>query len=126
MAWDSSRTVPWRRLVREWLIYVVIAAAAITIYYRVTDRRIDVGLFSGLLVSGPMYLIVGAILAKFGHRRKTLKELRADRPASATGTAAAGAASSTDPQGAKARPAPTKRTSTGPSQHRPTNKPKRR
>ena len=120
MAWDSSRTVPWRRLIREWLIYVVIAAAAITIYFVATDKQIDVGLFTGLLVSGPAYIAFGALLAKFGYNRKTFKDLRAERAAPAeTGRTTTGAATST---AVRTRPAPTKRTSTGP-QHR---KPKRR
>jgi hypothetical protein len=122
MAWDSSRTVPWRRLIREWLIYVAVAAAAIVVYFLVTDKQIDVGLFTGLLVSGPAYIAFGALLAKFGYNRKTFKDLRAERPAAgddrrgsdATGTSAATAI--------RTLPAPTKRTSTGP-QHR---KPKRR
>ncbi len=34
MAWDSSRPVPWRRLIREWLIYVAIMAAIFLIFFR--------------------------------------------------------------------------------------------
>lgn len=127
MAWDSSRTVPWRRLCREWLIYVAIASVAITVYYVASKRSIDVGLFSGLLASGPMYVIFGAVLAKLGYQRKTFKDLRGGRAAASAASAArpahtSGSASS----GARVRPAPTKRTSTGPSQHRKNNKPKRR
>lgn len=121
MAWDSSRTVPWRRLVREWLIYLAIVSAAITIYFLATDRPIDVGLFSGLLVSGPMYLLFGALLAKFGYQRKTFKDLRAGRPAASAPEPPKAGSSST-----RVRPAPTRRTSTGPSQHRKSTKPKRR
>ena len=119
MAWDSSRTVPWRRLVREWLIYVVIAGAAMTIYFIVTDGELGVGLYAGLLVSGPMYIVFGAILAKFGYQRKTFKDLRAEREAAPVVAARSG---STSTASTRVRPAPTKRTSSGP-QHR---KPKRR
>ena len=118
MAWDSSRTVPWRRLIREWLLYVVVAAAAITVYLIVTGKKVDVGLYVGLLISGPAYIAFGALLAKFGYNRKTFKDLRTER--AATPSAASVPASGTAP---RARPAPTKRTSTGHSQHR---KPKRR
>ena len=31
MAWDSSREVPWRRLVREWLLYVAIMAVVLVV-----------------------------------------------------------------------------------------------
>jgi hypothetical protein len=126
MAWDSSRPVPWRRLIREWLIYVVIAATAITIYYVATDRSIDVGLFSGLLASGPMYVLFGAALAKFGYQRKTFRDLRNERPAAATSRSAAAGAAGATATSVRTRPAPTKRTSTGPSQHRKNTKPKRR
>ena len=126
MAWDSSRTVPWRRLTREWLFYVVIAAAAITVLYMVTDRPIRPGLYTGLLVSGPLYVGVAAILAKFGYKRKTFKDLRAERETAATNKAGkAAAVPAGSPSAVRARPAPTKRTSSGPSQ-RPANKPKRR
>ncbi|MEO7399041.1 MAG: hypothetical protein ABIW84_10795, partial [Ilumatobacteraceae bacterium] len=84
MAWDSTRAVPWRRLIREWLIYVAIAAVAMTIYFASTDRSIEVGLFAGLLASGPMYIVFGAILAKFGYQRKSFKDLRAARPSTST------------------------------------------
>ncbi len=124
MAWDSSRSIPWRRLVREWLIYVVIAGAAMTIYFATTDKGLSLGLYAGLLASGPMYVGFGALLAKFGYQRKTFKDLRAERanaPAMSSGATASGS-----PGSVRNRPAPTKRTSTGPSQHRKSTKPKRR
>ncbi len=34
MAWESSRPVPWRRLIREWLIYAAIMAAIFLIFFR--------------------------------------------------------------------------------------------
>jgi hypothetical protein len=121
MAWDSSRTVPWRRLFREWLIYVVVAGAAITIFTLARDDRLSLGTISGLLASGPLYVLFGAILAKFGYARKTFKDLRAERPA-----VEAAKVSNSASAVARTRPAPTRRTSTGPSQHRKGNKPKRR
>ena len=124
MAWDSSRTVPWRRLVREWLVYVVFAAVVIVIYFLATDKKIQIGLFAGLLSSGPMYVAFGAVLAKFGYQRKTLKQLKQERPVAAAARSSRSSSTTTPP--ARARPAPTKRTSTGPSQYRKHNKPKRR
>jgi len=125
MAWDSSRKVPWQRLIREWLLYVGIAAAAYIIYYTTKHRPLQIGLFAGLFASGPMYLLFGSVLAKFGYQRKTMKELRTQRPlASAARASRSNSAASTSPT--RTRPAPTGRTSTGPSQHRKNNKPKRR
>jgi len=126
VAWDSSRKVPWRRLIREWLIYVGIASVAFVLFYLAKGKKIEVGLFAGLLSSGPMYLLFGGVLAKFGYQRKTMKDLRsqrAERPVAATARASGGNGGAA---GVRNRPAPTKRTSTGPSQHRKSNKPKRR
>ena len=46
MALNSSRPVPWRRLVREWLIYIAIASVAFLIILR---DQLTLGLFAGLL-----------------------------------------------------------------------------
>lgn len=99
MAWDSSRPVPWRRMAREWLIYVAIMAVILVLFFR--DRSL-VGVFAGLLASGPLYLGIGYVLAKFGYQRQTLKQLRAGRTQQPTATSPA------------PRPvAPTKRTGGG-------------
>ncbi len=82
MAWDSSRPVPWQRLIREWLLYVGIMAALFVLLFRSTSL---VGIFAGLLVSGPLYLGFGYVLAKFGYQRKTLKQLRAEAPVRGSG-----------------------------------------
>lgn len=118
MAWDSSRPVPWQRLIREWLIYVAIATAAFLVIYR---NRLELGLFGGLLASGPMYLGFGALLAKFGYARKTFKDLRNQRAAIASQPR-----QSRDATVARDRPAPTKRTATGTAQRPNKPRPKRR
>lgn len=113
MAWDPTRTVPWGRLVREWLVYVVVMAIVFILFLR---DSVSVGSVVGLLASLPMYLLAGFVLAKFGYQRKTFKDLRqASRPAP-----------SPSPTHRRTTPARTSRTSTGPSQHRPNNKRKRR
>jgi len=122
MAWDSTRKVPWRRLIREWLIYVGIASVGFVIYYLAKGKKLELGLFAGLLSSGPMYLVFGGVLAKFGYQRKTMKDLRAERAAQPVAVSARSGGSG-GAAGVRNRPAPTRRTSTGPSQHR---KPKRR
>lgn len=102
MAWDSSRPVPWRRLIREWLVYVAIMAIVFVIFFEPDDLT---GVFAGLLASGPLYLAFGSVLAKFGYQRKTWRELRTEsarRPADTERAA-----------GPRPKPAPTKRTGGG-------------
>ena len=100
MAWDSSRPVPWRRLIREWIIYVSIMAAIFVLVFR--DRPL-LGVFVGLAISGPLYLGIGYVLAKFGYQRKSLRELRAE-------SRSAAARPEREVAGPKPRAAPTKRT----------------
>jgi len=115
MAWDASRTVPWGRLMREWLVYVAVMAVVFVLFLRDT---VTVGSVVGLLASLPMYLVAGFVLAKFGYRRKSLRDLRSEARLTPT------ASSSTSPA-TRSKPARTSRTSTGPSQHRPKDKRKR-
>lgn len=101
MAWDASRPVPWQRLVREWLIYVGLMAAVFLVFFR--DGSL-VGLFAGLLASGPLYLLIGYALAKLGYQRKTLQQAR-------TSTSRKGSASTQHAAAPpRPRPAPTRRT----------------
>lgn len=106
MAWDSSRPVPWQRLVREWLLYVGIMAALFLLLFRSTSL---VGIFAGLLVSGPLYLGFGYVLAKFGYQRKTLKQLRAEAPVRGSGRSKR-KDSEVDRTQPRPKPAPTSRT----------------
>ena len=71
----------------------------------------------GLLISGPLYLLFGAVLAKFGYQRKTLKQLRAER---VERVEPGGKPAVSD--GPRQRPAPTRRTSGGGGSHRPGNR----
>lgn len=100
---------------REWVLYVAVMAAVFIIFFR--DRNLY-GALAGLLISGPLYLALGFVLAKFGYQRKTIREMRAERLATT-------ASSSPDTPGQRAanrpRPAPTKRTAGG-----RTNRPRRR
>lgn len=116
MAWDATRQVPWKRLFTEWAIFAPIMVGVLWLV------RGDSGGFGGavfgVLVSLPLYLGLGYVLAKFGYQRKTLTEMRTPRaaapPSSADGVTAA-----------RPRPAPTRRTAqSGRSAGRPS--PKRR
>lgn len=110
MAWDSTRPVPWKRLLIEWaVIGIVIAAVS---YFGTNNHRAES--YISIFLAGFVYLAVGAVLAKFGYARKSLKQIR-------TETTARQAASNTASPTIRARPAPTSRTSTGPS-NRPRKK----
>jgi hypothetical protein len=117
MGWDSSRPVPWQRLIREWLVYAAIMSAVFVIFFRGGNV---LGAIAGVLISGPLYLGFGAVMAKFGYQRQRLKDVRS--------TAAKGAASSDSDSSGPARrskPAPTSRTAGGGSRPRSSAKRKR-
>jgi hypothetical protein len=118
MRWNSNRPVPWQRLMREWLIYVGIMIAVLAIFFR--DSGI-VGAIAGLLVSGPLYLLFGFVMAKLGYQRRSLKEMGTPRAKSASDDDAPEGSS---PITERERPAPTRRTSGG--GNRPKSKPRRR
>jgi hypothetical protein len=99
--------VPWQRLIRDWLLYVGIMAVVFVVVYR---DELSAGPFVGLLISGPLFVAVGAVLAKFGYQRKTFRDLRAEADARRAAAAEPAAAAA----GARRRPPPTRRTSTGP------------
>ncbi|MEK7424189.1 MAG: hypothetical protein AAB131_10155 [Actinomycetota bacterium] len=103
MAWDSSRPVPWQRLIRDWLLYVAIMVIVFAFVYR---DRLTPGIFAGLLASGPVIVVIGAVLAKFGYQRKTMRDLRrqAARPPAADVVAPG-----------RSKPAATRRTGGGPT-----------
>jgi hypothetical protein len=100
MAWDSTRPVPWGRLVREWLLYVAIMTLVLLL---VVDADSRIGALAGLLVSGPLYLAFGAVLAKFGYQRQRLRRPMAGQSTRSAPTPASG----------RPRPAPTRRTGGG-------------
>jgi uncharacterized membrane protein len=94
-------------MVREWLIYVAIMLVLLVVMFR--DRSL-VGITAGLLVSGPLYLGFGYVLAKFGYRRKSWKELREESPGD---SADESRDRSSKPAGPRPKPAPTSRTGGG-------------
>jgi hypothetical protein len=107
MSWDSTRPVPWRRLVREWLIYAAIMSLVFLLLMR--DSPL-LGIFLGLGVSLPLYLTLGYVLAKFGYSRKSWRDLRSESARRPSQPAAGQSAASTGP---RPRPAPTRRTGGG-------------
>ena len=111
MAWDARRPIPWKRLCIEYVVF----AAVMLIVVAVTKRSsLNSGFVVTLVLVSILWIGFGAILAKFGYQRKTLKQMRVEAamaPPKATSTASRTASTS-----ARNRPAPTSRTSTGPSQ----------
>ncbi|HEY7626396.1 MAG TPA: hypothetical protein VH761_04990 [Ilumatobacteraceae bacterium] len=116
MGWQADRPVPWQRLIREAAIFLVVGALALTLL--VKDKH--VGTYVGLLVGMLFYVLFVAVLSKFGYERQTMRQAR-ERRRTAVATTSAQSAT----QFARARPAPTRRTSTGPSQ-RPNRSTKKR
>lgn len=114
MGWDNSRPVPWKRLIREWLIYAAIMSAVFAIFFRGDNV---VGAISGVLISGPLYLGFGTLMAKFGYQRQRLKDVRASSRDAADAT-------TPSPASSRSKPAPTSRTAGGAS--RPTSTTKRK
>ena len=103
--------MPWRRLGKEWLIYAGIMAVVFAVFFRDDGNLLPI--LGGLLVSGPLYLGLGYVLAKFGYQRKTLGDMRTPRAATSATPDRAGAAG--DAPAERPRPAPTRRTSSGPN-----------
>jgi len=125
MGWDRNRPVPWQRLVREWVVYALIMSALFLLFFR--DSNL-IGALAGILVSGPLYLALGAALAKFGYRRKSLKELRAESREADAAKAAADPSDGSDTAATgppRRRPAPTSRTGGGGNRPKSSNKRKR-
>jgi len=116
VGWDASRPVPWPRLVKEWVIYAAIMAVVFALFFRDDGNLLPI--LGGLFVSGPLYIGLGYVLAKFGYQRKTLAEMRTPRATTAERSSGGGEAAAE-----RARPAPTRRTSSG---HNRPSKGKRR
>jgi hypothetical protein len=97
---------------REWVIYAVIMSVVFAVFFRESGL---IGALSGLLVSGPLYLGLGAVLAKLGLQRKSIGQLRKER---SDGTAPSGKSgksgkSESSSDTSRPRPAPTRRTGAG-------------
>ena len=121
LAWDANRPVPWRRLLREAGIFIVVGALAIAFIVK-HPKPSD---FFGLVIGMFFYIAFVAVLSKFGYQRLSVREAREKRAAATAPDAQKVAATETGTAGARPRPAPTRRTSTGPSQ-RPNRSTKKR
>src|SRR6185312_9506441 len=113
MAWDSSRPVPWNRLLREAAIFLVLGAVIFAIFIKNTT----VGSYVGLIIGMGLYVGFSIVLAKFGYTRETMKQNRARQTSARQSARSSPAATPMS----RPKPPPTKRTSTGPS-NRPKSK----
>ncbi|MFT3854882.1 MAG: hypothetical protein QM733_19415 [Ilumatobacteraceae bacterium] len=115
MAWDSSRPVPWNRLLKEAAIFLVVGGVIFAVFIKDTKPSSYVGLVIGMGI----YVGFSVVLAKFGYTRETMKQARA-RQAAARQQQGRSRGAAASPM-SRPKPAPTKRTSTGPS-NRPKSK----
>jgi uncharacterized membrane protein YfcA len=114
LAWDPNRPIPWSRLLKEAAIFIVIGALAIAFLVK-HPKATD---FAGLVIGMCFYVAFVAVLSKFGYQRQSIRDARERRRAVVAATPAA-------TRTTRDRPAPTRRTSTGPSQ-RPNRSTKKR
>jgi nucleotide-binding universal stress UspA family protein len=116
MAWDSTRKVPWRRVLKPFGIYAIVAAAVLL----VATRRFDAGILVGLIGGGLIYAALVTVLVKFGWNPPIFmsKEERAEAAAAAAEKRAArrsgrdrsSSTPATHPSTGRPAPTPTKRT----------------
>jgi hypothetical protein len=112
MAWDSSRRVPWKKVLTPFALYAVVAV----VLFSVLGKGFDAGLLVGVAAGGVIYALLAAVMVKFGWNPPMFQS-KADRAAAAAAAserrAARAAAKSGGKAGApptRAKPAPTRRT----------------
>lgn len=99
MKWDARRPIPWRRLVGEWALVTIALIGATAVF---TDTPVT-ETFGAVILGGAVYLALGAVLARLGYQRATLRQLRS----------AARTTTRPPDRPTPRRPAPTKRTGGG-------------
>lgn len=95
---------------REWVIYIGVMVIILAVFFR--DGGL-IGALAGLLISGPLYLAFGFVLAKFGYQRKSLKEMKTARAEPRTKNKKNDESEASDGPVQRKRPAATSRTTTG-------------
>ena len=73
MAWDSSRPIPWNRLLKEAAIFLVLGAVIFAFFL----KNSNVGSYVGLVIGMLLYVGFSVVLAKFGYSRESMKQARA-------------------------------------------------
>ncbi len=116
MAWDSSRPVPWNRLMKEAAIFLVVGGLLFAFVF----KNSDVGSYVGLVIGMAVYVGFSVVMAKFGYSRETMRQMRARQAAARQQQSQPRAVASSATN--RPKPPPTKRTSTGPSNRPKTKK----
>jgi hypothetical protein len=109
MAFDRSRPVPWRPLLR----WALITAAVLNVAFYLLNRdNYTVATPIASVMGAGMYLIMGAVLSKFGWQPAGLMGgIRPPTPERRTASTSEATSTSTAASGApRRRPAATKRT----------------
>jgi hypothetical protein len=123
MAWDSTRPIPWKRL-GLWLGVYAVLMIGLTLL----TNKDDVGnVLPGIAVGVVLAALVLITLTKFGWKlpmlmskqesAKVREERIAARVAARNARKGVTPAAANTTAGPRPRPAPTSRTTTGPSQH---------
>jgi hypothetical protein len=116
MAWDSNRPVPWKKLG----FYLALYAGIVIAFFALTkpDNLVSAvpGLTVGVILAGTFMVV----LIKLGWNMPMLRsreEVAAQRAArTAERSGGSSGSQGVDPDGPRPKPAPTSRTSTGPTQ----------
>lgn len=104
MRWDSARHVPWQRFLKEAALFGV----AMSVVFALSGDA-KASTFVGVAIGAAFYVLFSAVMAKFGHVRTTLSEMRAAAALAQREKAARDG--NTSPS--RPRPAPTSRTGGG-------------
>jgi hypothetical protein len=112
MAWDSTRRVPWKKVLTPFALYAVVAV----VLFSILGKGFDTGLLVGVAAGGVIYALLATVMVKFGWNPPMFqsREERAAAAAASSERRAARAAAKSggkapDPA-ARAKPAPTRRT----------------
>jgi hypothetical protein len=116
MAWDSTRRVPWKKVLTPFALYALVAV----VLFSVLGKGFDTGLLVGVAAGGVIYALLAAVMVKFGwnppmfqsrteraEAAAAASERRAARAAAKSGGKSGGKAGA---EPARAKPAPTRRT----------------
>ena len=102
MAWDSTRRVPWKKVLTPFALYAVVAF----VLFSVLGKGFDAGLIVGIAAGGVVYALLAAVMVKFGWSPpmfQSKEERAATAAANAERRAARAAAKSARPR--RRRPA---------------------
>jgi hypothetical protein len=114
MAWDSTRRVPWKRMLTPFALYAVVAV----VLFSVLGKGFDAGLLVGVAAGGVIYALLATVMVKFGWNPPMFQS-KEERAAAATASAErraaraaarSGGKGSTAATSARAKPPPTRRT----------------